>query len=80
VVTLTGTGSATTPLLTGSCVEACGIKVPSSQCPAGQPAESPGRMPTYPCGPIGSTVPVDRARRCVTGGSTRIGQGYCGTQ
>jgi hypothetical protein len=79
-VTLTGTGSASTPALTGNCVEACGIKVPTAQCPAGQPAESPGQMPTYPCGPIGSSVPVDRARKCFTGGSTRVGQGYCGTQ
>jgi len=77
---LTGTGSTSTPLLTGNCVEACGIQVPATSCPAGLPAHSPGGV--FRCGgPIisPSFVPVDRGRACFTGGSTRVGSGYCGT-
>jgi trimeric autotransporter adhesin len=80
VLPLTGTGSTKTPLLTGKCVEACNVQVPSPQCPAGQPSESPSPGTFFPCGPIGSTgLPVDRARKCATGGGTRTGHGFCGT-
>jgi hypothetical protein len=76
---LSGTGSTNTPLLTGNCVEAniC-VKVPSAQCPVGQPAETPMKL-IWKCGPIivPGTVPVDLARACKT---ARVGGGYCGTQ
>jgi hypothetical protein len=76
---LSGTGSTNTPLLTGNCVEAniC-AKVPSAQCPVGQPAETPSKT-YWPCGPIPpQTVPVDLARACKTAGFSH--GGYCGTQ
>jgi hypothetical protein len=82
VLPLTGTGSTQTPLLTGKCVEVCNIQVLSSQCPVGQPSESPALAPYSPCGPIvgnGGGLPVDRARMCTTGGGNRLGHGFCGT-
>jgi hypothetical protein len=80
-VSLSGTGSTNTPLLTGSCMVRCGLPSQrSAQCPQGQPAEHPAGL-FCPVGVLGGhSVPVDMSRPCVTGGSTRVGQGFCGTQ
>jgi hypothetical protein len=79
-VSLSGTGSTNTPLLTGYCVIICGQSQDAAQCPQGQPAEHPSGL-FCPGGPgLGHSVPVDGSRPCMTGGSTRVGQGFCGTQ
>lgn len=79
LVSLSGTGSGRTPLLTGYCFATCRGAIKSSQCPAGQPAEHPGREASYPCGPINSPgVAVDEARRCeVPPPLAPYGYGYC---
>jgi hypothetical protein len=80
-VSLSGTGATNTPPLTGNCVVICGgLGQQSAQCPRGQPAEHPSGL--Y-CGVGvlgGHSVPVDGSRPCTTGGSDRIGRGFCGTQ
>jgi len=80
-LSLSGTGSTTTPALTGYCVVRCGGQgQPSGQCPQGQPAKHPMGL-FCPAGVLGGhAVPVDESRPCVTGGSTRLGQGFCATQ
>jgi hypothetical protein len=81
-VPLSGTGSTNTPLLTGYCVIRCVVPSQvSAQCPHGQPAEHPSGL-FCPGGLLGGghSVPVDGSRPCITGGSTRVGQGFCGTQ
>ena len=64
-VSLSGTGSAKTPLLTGACYGLCrSVKpVKSSECPAGAPSEAPVALGAgCPAGP----VTVDQARLCVS--------------
>jgi hypothetical protein len=82
-VTLSGTGSTMTPLLTGDCVTTCGIARETSQCPVGQPSQTPEVVEvTNTCGGpiVGSMASVDLATSCLVGGSTRAAQGYCETQ
>jgi Abnormal spindle-like microcephaly-assoc'd, ASPM-SPD-2-Hydin len=77
-VTLSGIGSY---LLSGICFAPCfGTSLASSQCPAGVPAESPGRVSTYPCGPIGGSVAVDRSRGCPVSRNGIIHHGFCMTR
>jgi hypothetical protein len=78
-VSLTGTGSTNTPPLTGYCATPCQRIQDSAQCPPGQPAKHP--MGLYcPAGVLGGrSVPVDGSTRCMTGGSTRVAQGFCET-
>ena len=75
-VALSGYGSTNTPVLTGycastfpGCLPISGIPA-GSQCPKGQPARHP--IPANPCPGF-----IDMARVCVTGGSTRLGRGFC---
>jgi len=84
-VSLTGTGSTTTPLLSGYCVvlaNACHVtETIAGGCPEGTPAEHPMGYGSCPVGPArGEPLShVDGSRSCFTGGSTRVGMGYCGT-
>jgi hypothetical protein len=84
-VSLSGTGSMSTPLLSGSCVVAatfCRVtQVMSGECPKGEPSEHPAGYGYCPVGPNpgGPLAHVDKSRPCVTGGSTRVGSGFCGT-
>ena len=77
-VTLSGIGS---PLLNGLCFATCfGTSQALSQCPRGVPAETPGRVSVYPCGPIGGSVPVDFSRGCPVSRNSTIHPGHCMTQ
>ena len=79
-VSLSGTGSTITPLLTGACF-AC-RSVTSSQCPAGAPSKTPAEVasqcgqcsPVFGCG----QVTVDHARSCSIPGPPY--HGYCEAQ
>ena len=75
-VSLSGTGSTNTPLLTGYCFATCeGRAKDPAECPVGEPAESPGSASVYPCGPVGGSVPVDTSRACHV--SPIRGGGHC---
>jgi hypothetical protein len=78
-VPLSGTGSTNTPPLTGYCVAFCVGKA-SAQCPQGEPAKHPGGLfcPIPLTAP--HSVPVDKGRPCMPGGSTGLAQGFCQTQ
>jgi Abnormal spindle-like microcephaly-assoc'd, ASPM-SPD-2-Hydin len=79
-VALSGTGSTNTPLLNGYCLHMCGSRsLDSSQCPVGQPSETPAPGPSCPVGPSRGHggPPVDLARACQV--SPRD-SGYCELQ
>ena len=79
-VSLSGTGSTNTPLLTGYCFATCvGQTKDPDECPAGAPAEKPGSVSVYPCGPFTGRVSVDTSRTCHVS-SLHRGEGYCVTQ
>jgi hypothetical protein len=66
-VTLSGTGSASTPPLNGICLTSCGLATDTAQCPVGQPSENPvpvslGRV--CGVGPEGGSAVLDEARFC----------------
>ena len=66
-VTLSGTGSANTPLLNGYCLTTCGLATDTAQCPVGQQSKNPvsgstGRV--CGVGPEGGFVVLDEARIC----------------
>jgi Putative Ig domain len=83
-VSLIGTGSTNTPLLSGYCQgpggvrdgpPQCGVAQDSAQCPAGQPSISPGLVAGN-CFPDGTMV--DGARTCKTQTSGGVPfSGYC---
>jgi Abnormal spindle-like microcephaly-assoc'd, ASPM-SPD-2-Hydin len=77
-VSLSGTGSTNTPVLTGYCFATCGGSAKDyAQCPVGQPSYTPGSVPVYPCGPVDGSVRVDISRSC----SVRPPHyGHCETQ
>jgi hypothetical protein len=78
-VSLSGTGSTNTPVLTGYCFATCeGHIEDPEECPVGEPAKKPGSASVYPCGPIGGSVPVDTASACHVSPIRR--GGHCVTQ
>jgi hypothetical protein len=81
MVALIGTGAANTPLLNGYCLHMCGSRsLDTSQCPVGQPSETPAPGPSCPVGPSRGEggPPVDRARPCQV--LLRDNRGYCELQ
>jgi hypothetical protein len=81
-VSLSGVGSTMTPLLNGRCYSECKWPAaPVSQCPAGQPAKTPG-FSGCPYGPLGHgpTVPVDLGRACAIPPGGWHDRGYCETE
>jgi hypothetical protein len=81
IVSLSGTGSTSTPLLTGYCLVSSSVctvplisRIPTDQCPRGRPAEHPIGNPYCP-GPGHGTV--DASRPCGRIASTRSYHGYC---
>jgi len=80
-VSLSGTGSTMTPVLTGDCYAMCQPKAKVAQCPAGQPAETPGGS-VCPAGPIIGNVgtPVDLDRPCSVPPGGFEHRGYCVTE
>lgn len=79
-VALSGTGSTSTPRLTGECVSSCNDAVQvGSVCPAGALSESPeAKVITTTCGT--HYVKWDRARPCSRPASTRSLSGFCRTE
>jgi Abnormal spindle-like microcephaly-assoc'd, ASPM-SPD-2-Hydin len=66
-VTLSGTGSTSTPPLNGICVTSCGLATDTAQCPVGQPSDNPVPVslgPTCGVGPGGGFAVLDEARSC----------------
>ena len=79
-VSLSGTGSTMTPLLTGYCYSMCKPEVKVSTCPAGQMAETPDYSGN-PCGVFGNPgIPVDNGRPCVVPPGNFHDRGYCATE
>jgi hypothetical protein len=79
MVALGGAGSTDTPLLTGSCFVTCrGQSSDPNECPAGQHAKTPATATSYPCGPVGSSIPIDADRACGRGSPRK--DGHCVTQ
>ena len=79
-VSLSGTGSTMTPLLTGYCYSICKPQAKVAQCPAGQPAETPANSgcSVDPLG--GSHAPVDFDRPCTVPPGGFHDRGYCVTE
>jgi hypothetical protein len=79
-VSLSGTGSTMTPLLTGYCYSLCKPPAKVAQCPAGLPAETPGnsRCPVGVIGHVGTPVDLDRPCTVPPGGFQD--RGYCVTE
>jgi hypothetical protein len=78
-VALSGTGSTSTPQLTGYCLVGCQARQAlPSECPAGALSESPAAVRYTYCG-LTRPFFVDRARYCHVGGSGNAGAGYCQT-
>jgi hypothetical protein len=79
-VSLSGTGSTMTPLLTGYCYSICRPPAKVAQCPAGQPAETPADS-GCPVGPFGGGhTPVDFDRPCTVPPGGFHDRGYCVTE
>jgi hypothetical protein len=77
---LSGTGSTTTPLLTGYCYSQCKTAVKVPACPAGQPARTPD-FSGCAYGYIGHPgVPVDLDRACAVPPGGFHDRGYCVTE
>lgn len=76
-ISMSGTGSTTTPLLNGYCYACNGAQSKVAQCPLGQPAKTP-RPAACPSGTAGVSVDLD------TPCKIPIGQfhegGYCATE
>jgi hypothetical protein len=82
-VTLSGTGSTSTPPLNGICVTSCGSATDTAQCPVGQPSENPvpvslGRV--CGVGPGGGFAVLDEARSCAALIRGRRFTGVCEAQ
>jgi hypothetical protein len=79
-VSLRGTGSTMTPLLTGYCYSICKPQAKVGQCPAGLPAETPGDS-HCPVGVLGGNhTPVDFDRPCTVPPGGFQDRGYCVTE
>jgi hypothetical protein len=79
-VSLSGTGSTMTPLLTGYCYSLCKPRAKVAQCPAGLPAETPGDS-HCPVGVLGGNyTPVDFDRPCTVPPGGFQDRGYCATE
>jgi hypothetical protein len=80
-VSLSGTGSANTPTLTGSCAIACNWVRDTAECPAGARSEHPSQG-SCPSGASGGfeKVPIDADRGCRPSGTKGFGHGWCATE
>jgi hypothetical protein len=78
-VSLSGSGSTTTPLLTGYCYSTCKKEVKVPACPAGEMSQTPENAGN-PCGVFGNPgIPVDYGRPCAIPPGSFQDKGYCVT-